>query len=74
MQFIEEAIKKNKTYITEDFKKLIDHDDIQIIVEATGNPIVAVEHAIAAFESNKHVVMVTVEADAFCGPSSKKSA
>ena len=71
---IEEAIKNNKTFITEDYKKLIDHDDIQIIVEATGNPIVAVEHAIAAFESNKHVVMVTVEADAFCGPLLAKKA
>ena len=37
------------------------------------NPIVAVEHAIA-FESNKHVVMVTVEADAFCGPLLAKKA
>ena len=71
---IEEAIKKNKTFITEDYRKLIDHDDIQIIVEATGNPIVAVEHAIASFESNKHVVMVTVEADAFCGPLLAKKA
>jgi len=71
---IEEAIKNNKTFITEDYRKLIDHDDIQIIVEATGNPIVAVEHAIASFESNKHVVMVTVEADAFCGPLLAKKA
>jgi len=40
----------------------------EIIVEATGNPIAAVEHALAAFRNGKHVVMVTVEADAFCGP------
>ena len=33
---IEEAIKNNKTFITEDYRKLIDHDDIQIIVEAQG--------------------------------------
>lgn len=71
---IEEAIRSDKTFITEDYKKLIDHDDIKIIIEATGNPIVAVEHAIAAFESNKHVVMVTVEADAFCGPLLAKKA
>ena len=28
----------------------------------------AVEHALAAFQHGKHVVMVTVEADAYCGP------
>jgi predicted homoserine dehydrogenase-like protein len=36
------------------------------VIEATGNPPAAVEHALAAFRNRKHVV--TVEADAFCGP------
>ena len=31
---IEEAIKNNKTFITEDYKKLVDHDDIQITTDA----------------------------------------
>jgi predicted homoserine dehydrogenase-like protein len=44
------------------------HPQIDIIVEATGNPMAAVEHALAAFQHGKHVVMVTVEADAYCGP------
>ena len=34
----------------------------------TGNPPAAVSHALKAFAAKKHVVMVTVEADAFCGP------
>ena len=34
----------------------------------SGTPIAAVEHCLAAFEHGKHVVNVTVEADAFCGP------
>src|SRR4030095_6501373 len=38
------------------------------IVECTGNPIAAVEHCLQAFAHGKHVVNVTVEADAFCGP------
>src|SRR3546814_5970644 len=42
--------------------------EIDIIVECTGNPIAAVEHCLAAFDQGKHVVNVTVEADAFCGP------
>jgi hypothetical protein len=38
------------------------------VVESTGDPIAAVEHALEAFRHGKSVVMVTVEADAFCGP------
>ncbi len=41
---------------------------IDIVVECTGNPIAAVEHCLEAFRHGKHVVNVTVEADAFCGP------
>ena len=38
--------------------------DIDVIVEATGNPIVGIKHALAAIDSGKHVMMVTVEAPA----------
>jgi predicted homoserine dehydrogenase-like protein len=41
---------------------------VDVVVECTGNPIAAVEHCLAAFAHGKHVVNVTVEADAFCGP------
>ena len=44
------------------------HPAIDIVIEATGNPPAAVEHALLAFKNKKHLVMVTVEADAFCGP------
>ena len=44
------------------------HPAIDIVVECTGAPIAAVEHCLAAFANGKHVVNVTVEADAFCGP------
>jgi predicted homoserine dehydrogenase-like protein len=57
-----------RTPISEDWRKLVAHPEVDIVIEATGNPIAAVEHALAAFELGKHVVMVTVEADAFCGP------
>ena len=54
--------------ISDDWEKLVSHPRVDIVIEATGNPIAAVEHALAAFRNGKHVVMVTVEADAFCGP------
>src|SRR5882724_1782639 len=57
-----------RTPISDDWRKLVASPDVDIVIEATGNPIAAVEHALAAFEHGKHVVMVTVEADAFCGP------
>jgi predicted homoserine dehydrogenase-like protein len=54
--------------IVEDWRKVVAHPEIDIVIEATGNPMAAVEHVLAAFAHGKHVVMVTVEADAFCGP------
>jgi len=54
--------------ISEDWEKLVSNPQVDIVIEATGNPIAAVEHALEAFRNGKHVVMVTVEADAYCGP------
>ena len=54
--------------ISEDWQKLVANPRVDIVIEATGNPPAAVEHALEAFRNGKHVVMVTVEADAFCGP------
>jgi predicted homoserine dehydrogenase-like protein len=65
---LDKALKENRTHITEDWEALVTHPGIDIIIESTGNPPAAVEHALAAFRNRKHVVMVTVEADAFCGP------
>jgi predicted homoserine dehydrogenase-like protein len=56
------------THIGEDWKALVSHPAIDVVVECTGHPIAAVEHCLAAFAHGKHVVNVTVEADAFCGP------
>ena len=56
------------TSISEDWQKLVSNPEIDIVIEATGNPVAAVEHILGAFRHGKHVVNVTVEADAFCGP------
>src|SRR5947208_2640409 len=63
-----EARRHGNTHLSDDWRALVSHPEIDIIVESTGDPIAAVEHALAAFENGKSVVMVTVEADAFCGP------
>jgi predicted homoserine dehydrogenase-like protein len=71
---LDHALKTGQTYLFDDWKKLVAHPAIDIVIEATGNPPAAVEHALGAFEHGKHVVMVTVEADAFCGPLLAKRA
>ena len=63
-----DAISKGNTFVTDNWEALVQHPDIEIIVECTGNPVAAVDHILAAFKHGKHVVNVTVEADAFCGP------
>ena len=65
---LDAALTSGATYVSDDWQGLVAHAAIDIIVEATGNPMAAVEHALAAVQHGKHVVMVTVEADAYCGP------
>ena len=62
-----EAMKTGATHVGDDWQALVRHPAIDVIVECTGNPVAAVEHCLAAFKEKKHVVNVTVEADAFCG-------
>lgn len=65
---LDEAIKTGQTHISENWEALVSHPAIDVIVECTGHPIAAVDHCLLAFKNGKHVVNVTVEADAFCGP------
>lgn len=63
----DDALKNGTTFITDNWEELVARPEIDVIVEATGNPPAAVEHALGAFKQGKHLVNVTVEADAFCG-------
>ena len=65
---LDAAVKNGDTHITEDWKALVSHPAIDVVVECTGHPIAAVDHCLEAFAHGKHVVNVTVEAHAFCGP------
>ncbi|MFD0666646.1 NAD(P)H-dependent oxidoreductase [Ramlibacter sp. MAHUQ-53] len=56
------------THVGDDWLALVRHPAIDVIVECTGHPVAAVDHCLEAFAHGKHVVNVTVEADAFCGP------
>jgi predicted homoserine dehydrogenase-like protein len=65
---LDDAVKHGTTHIGEDWQALVRHPAVDVIVECTGHPISAVDHCLEAFANGKHVVNVTVEADAFCGP------
>jgi predicted homoserine dehydrogenase-like protein len=55
-------------WLTEDAEALIAHADVEIVVEATGNPQAAIRHAQLATAHGRHIVMASVEADALAGP------
>jgi predicted homoserine dehydrogenase-like protein len=65
---LDEAVKQGTTHVGDDWKALVSHPAIDVIVECTGSPLHAVDHILEAYAHRKHVVNVTVEADAFCGP------
>jgi len=63
-----DAFKSGRTHITQDSSALIAFPDIEVIVEATGDPKAGIAHALKIIEHGKHVVMVNVEADVVAGP------
>ena len=65
---LDDAVRHGHTHVGDDWQALVRHPAIDVVVECTGHPIAAVDHCLEAFAQGKHVVNVTVEADAFCGP------
>ncbi|MBL28139.1 MAG: flagellar biosynthesis protein FlgA [Rhodospirillaceae bacterium] len=64
---LDDAVRSGAICVTEDWRAVIRHPAVDIVVECTGDPMAAVEHCLAAFDEGKNVINVTVEADAFCG-------
>jgi predicted homoserine dehydrogenase-like protein len=63
-----DALRSGKTLVTDDALALIENPDIEVIIEATGDPATGIKLCQAAIAHGKHVVMVNVEADALAGP------
>ncbi len=57
-----------RTRFTADALDAIRADDVDVVVEATGDPAAGIVHARAAFAAGRHIVMVNVEADVLAGP------
>lgn len=67
---LDAARKSGTTFVTDDAPAVIASDaiEIEIVIDATGNPAAGIHHALACCEHGKHMVMVNVEADALAGP------
>ena len=65
---LREAMKTGSTWLSEDSEPLLSAEGVDVIVEATGDPVAGIRHAVRAIEQGKHLVMVNVEADVVAGP------
>ena len=65
---VQEALRKGTTWLSEDSEALLSAEGVEVIVEATGDPVAGIAHALRAIEHGRHLVMVNVEADVVAGP------
>jgi predicted homoserine dehydrogenase-like protein len=59
----------NAVRLTADVGEAIGRADIDVVIEATGDPVAGIGHALQTIEAAKHLVMVNVEADVLAGPA-----
>lgn len=62
-----DALRRGRRVATDDSSIAV-QAEVDVIVEATGNPDIGARHAYQAIMAGKHIVMVTVEADVLVGP------
>lgn len=65
---MEDAARNGATHITDDADGMIASPFVDIVIDATGSPAAGIHHALKAFASGKHIIMVNVEADVLAGP------
>ena len=58
-----------RTRFTDQARDACQDAAVEVVIEATGNPIAGIAHALAAIDARKHIVMVNVEADVLAGVS-----
>ena len=62
------AAAAGATYVSDDTEALLARQDLDVVVEATGDPRAGIRHCLGAIEHGHNVVMVNVEADVVAGP------
>ncbi len=56
-----------RTRFVSDGREACGDERVEVVIEATGSPAAGIAHALTAFETRKHIVMVNVEADTLAG-------
>nr|MBA3478711.1 Gfo/Idh/MocA family oxidoreductase [Lautropia sp.] len=62
------ALATSTVHLTDDADAMIAAPEVDIVIDATGNPAAGIRHVLACCAHGKDVVMVNVEADALAGP------
>jgi len=68
----ETSKEKNDIFINDDFKEVINHDNVEIVVEATGVTEVGAQVSAETLLAKKHLVLLNVEIDITIGSLMKK--
>jgi len=71
---LDDAVRNGTTYLSDSSEAVIASDAVDIIIEATGDPVIGIRHCLDAIDNGRHVIMVNVEADALAGPVLAKRA
>ncbi|MCL6088339.1 MAG: SAF domain-containing protein [Actinobacteria bacterium] len=71
---INKAVNAGKTILTNDLAVLSHVEDVDVIVDATGNPEAGAQIAIHGLLNRKHIITLNVETDTAIGPLLKKIA
>lgn len=66
-QSLDDALRSGRTCLTEDAEALISCEQLDVVIDATGNPAAGIRHALLALDHGKHMIMVNVEADVLAG-------
>ena len=61
------AISRGQLAVTRSYRDVCSVDGVDVIIDATGNPNVGAEVALATIAARKHIVMMNVEADVTIG-------
>ncbi|MDQ6618163.1 MAG: homoserine dehydrogenase [Pseudomonadota bacterium] len=63
-----QAIRRGRLAVSASLLDVCRAEDVDVVIDATGNPNVGAEVALTSIEAGKHMVMMNVEADVTIGP------
>ena len=65
---VERIVSRGRLAVCKSYRDVCAAESVDVIIDATGNPNVGAEVALATIAAGKHIVMMNVEADVTIGP------